>query len=479
MCLLCCHLRAAVLPHTCLCSAAPSAALATPEADRHAALQVTSTRRRNGTSAVEGKVDINLKKLGENGVYGVNGVNGVNGAHANGTSKVTEAVKTLEAPATKKGERSLAQDLVPFVSLITLMGAITYLTMPASLAIKTPTVQHVWFYGWLAAITTGLGALPLLFFSKPADFWLGACNAIAAGMMLSASYSLVTEGVALDHDGGSMYGYEVSHTVRVVCGVLLGMMFVRCTKSFVEGYEDLRLGDISGLEAAKIFLIVSVMTLHSFAEGLGIGVAFCGKGGAHLGAFISASLAVHNVPEGLAVALVLVPRGVPKFQTFAMAIMSSLPQPIIAVPVYLFVEQFIFWESVGLGFAAGLRLPPTPPPSPHPPSRMRGLQKGVTPVSIFPSLVSPFFAPLSSYPSLTLPRRQLAWPTKKTGAHELEFFFSPDTHIYIYPKTCAQEPISLKPCSGWHISSSTTVFFLFYFHVFPGAMFWMACFEPS
>ena len=37
------------------------------------------------------------------------------------------------------------------------------------------------------------------------------------------------------------------------------------------------------------------------------------------------------MPEGLAVALVLVPRGVPKFQTFAMAILSSLPQPIIAV----------------------------------------------------------------------------------------------------------------------------------------------------
>jgi zinc transporter ZupT len=390
---------------------------------------------------VEGKVDINLKKLaGENGVYGVNGVKGVNGAHANGTSKVTEAVKAPEAPATKKGERSLAQDLVPFVSLITLMGAITYLTMPASLAIKTPTVQHVWFYGWLAAITTGLGALPLLFFSKPADFWLGACNAIAAGMMLSASYSLVTEGVALDHDGGSMYGYEVSHTVRVVCGVLLGMMFVRCTKSFVEGYEDLRLGDISGLEAAKIFLIVSVMTLHSFAEGLGIGVAFCGKGGAHLGAFISASLAVHNVPEGLAVALVLVPRGVPKFQTFAMAIMSSLPQPIIAVPVYLFVEQFIFWESVGLGFAAGLRLPPPslpdPPPfSPHP-SRIRGLQKGVTPVSLFPSLVSPFFAPLFSYPSLLIslshsPQAPACMAPKKQAHTSLNSFFF-RTYMYIY-----------------------------------------------
>ena len=191
------------------------------------------------------------------------------------------------------------------------------------------------------------------------------------------------------HTGASVYGHDVSHTARVVIGVALGMLFVRCTKSIVESYEDLKLGGISGVEAGKILLIVSVMTLHSFAEGLGIGVSFCGKGGAHLGAFISASLAVcvslsaclslwvgaraciclsgridqsicestwytrrhthththtrtrtnththilqvHNVPEGLAVALVLVPRGVPKFQTFAMAILSSLPQPIIAV----------------------------------------------------------------------------------------------------------------------------------------------------
>lgn len=243
--------------------------------------------------------------------------------------------------------------MLPFGALLAGMGAITYATMPSSLTVRDPTVGHVWFYGWLAALTTGLGALPLLFLAKPSESLLGASNAVAAGMMLSASYSLVTEGVALDHDGASVYGHDVSHTARVVIGVALGMLFVRCTKSIVESYEDLKLGGISGVEAGKILLIVSVMTLHSFAEGLGIGVSFCGKGGAHLGAFISASLAVHNVPEGLAVALVLVPRGVPKFQTFAMAILSSLPQPIIAVPVYLFVEQFIVWESVGLGFAAG------------------------------------------------------------------------------------------------------------------------------
>jgi zinc transporter ZupT len=131
------------------------------------------------------------------------------------------------------------------------------------------------------------------------------------------------------------------------------MLFVRSTKSVLADFQGLRMSEIEGLQAKKMFIVIFSMAMHSFAEGLGIGVAFCGNGGAHTGLFVAATLAVHNMPEGLAVALVLVPRGVPKFYTFAMAILSSLPQPLIAVPVHLFVETFIVWESLGLGFAAG------------------------------------------------------------------------------------------------------------------------------
>ena len=71
------------------------------------------------------------------------------------------------------------------------VGIITYLTTPANLTAREPTPLHVWYYGWITALSTGLGAVPLLMWSKPSDFWLGASNAIAAGMMLSASFSLV------------------------------------------------------------------------------------------------------------------------------------------------------------------------------------------------------------------------------------------------------------------------------------------------
>jgi len=108
---------------------------------------------------------------------------------------------------------------------------------------------------------------------------------------------------------------------------------------------------MSGLDARKALLIVGVMTIHSFTEGVGIGVSF--GGGQALGLFISLALAVHNIPEGLAISLVLVPRGVGWVRAAGWSIFSSLPQPLMAVPAYFFVEVFRPLLPYGLGFAAG------------------------------------------------------------------------------------------------------------------------------
>ena len=65
------------------------------------------------------------------------------------------------------------------------------------------------------------------------------------------------------------------------------------------------------------------------------------------------AIAVHNIPEGLAISLVLVPRGTSIPAAAGWSIVSSLPQPLLAVPAFLFVDAFQGILPAALGFAGG------------------------------------------------------------------------------------------------------------------------------
>jgi zinc transporter ZupT len=202
-------------------------------------------------------------------------------------------------------------------------------------------VLVVFLAALITAIATGLGAVPFAFVPNMSRRWLGASNAFAAGLMIAASLSLIVEGAMLG-------------PWRTALGAGIGFVLIRLAHRHIDGQKDLHVGALEGADAKKALLIVGVMTIHSFAEGVGVGVAF--GGGDDLGVFISAAIAVHNVPEGLAIALVLVPRGVSWLMAGWWAIFSSLPQPLMAIPAFLFVLWFEPFLPVGFGLAAGAML---------------------------------------------------------------------------------------------------------------------------
>jgi zinc transporter ZupT len=188
------------------------------------------------------------------------------------------------------------------------------------------------------ALATGLGAVPFAFARERVGGWLGPANAIASGVMLGASAGLLIEG------GGRS-------VVRTLAGVAAGAAFVALAFRVVGDDETRKIGSLRGVDARKAILIVVVMTVHSTAEGVGVGSAF--GGGEGFGLLIAAAIALHNVPEGLAISLVLVPRGTRVRTAAWWSVFSSLPQPLMAVPAFLFVEAARGALPLGLGFAAG------------------------------------------------------------------------------------------------------------------------------
>lgn len=190
----------------------------------------------------------------------------------------------------------------------------------------------------VTALATGLGAIPLAVRQRGARAWLPGANVIAAVLMLLASGLLFYEGVVED-------------TARTIAGALFGVVTVAIAIRWLRAREGWSFDALRGANARTALIIVGVMTVHSVAEGVGVGVSF--GGGEAIGFATAAAIAVHNIPEGLAISLVLVPRGVSVGRAAVWSVFSSLPQPLLAVPAFLFVEVFGAALPVGLGFAGG------------------------------------------------------------------------------------------------------------------------------
>lgn len=201
-------------------------------------------------------------------------------------------------------------------------------------------VLLVFLYALATALATGLGALPFLFVRSVSGRVIAYSNAIAAGLMLGASFGLVS--------AGTEYG-----KIQTLSGSLMGVIFILITQRLLREYDDddLVFQAVRGEGARRMLVMVVVMTVHSFSEGVAVGVSFAG--GMTLATLITVAIAVHNIPEGVAITAVMRPQGVSVPRCAAWSVLSSLPQPLMAVPAFIFVETFRPALPWGLGFAAG------------------------------------------------------------------------------------------------------------------------------
>lgn len=218
----------------------------------------------------------------------------------------------------------------------------------------------VFIAGLITDLATGIGTVPFFFIKEFSSRWLVIMWGLASGIMLSASFlGLIPEGLAAARE----YPVLGTEYLTVIAGLLTGVLLVLVAQRIVEEIE-LDPGTFEEADFKKMVLILGVLTVHSFPEGVAIGVAFAelglGAGIPVLGFAIPAiaitmtiAISIHNIPEGIAISIPFKASGVSNWKTMGAAIFSSVPQPIGAVLAFLFVTQARTLLPIGYGFAAG------------------------------------------------------------------------------------------------------------------------------
>jgi len=198
----------------------------------------------------------------------------------------------------------------------------------------------------LAALTTGLGGILLCLIGKVSDKTMGCSISLTAGLMGGCS-TLMFVGSVTRADSWPIF--------TAIFSTLLGLLSVHLIAMRLDSQEDVTFLSLKGRNAARAIIILLSMCIHSVGEGISIAVSSSADAD-RLGLYVLISLAIHNIPEGVAVAMMMINKGLSAPQASMCAVLSNLPQPLIALPAYVFLEYYKRYVPFGLGFSSGAML---------------------------------------------------------------------------------------------------------------------------
>lgn len=196
----------------------------------------------------------------------------------------------------------------------------------------------------LSALSTGLGAIPILFLTKSVTHhWRDTILAFTAGIMMAASMlSLIPEALS----GGG--------TLPLTIGLILGVITLTTMEKMIP-HIDLEHSKHGIKFDEKALLIIAAITLHNLPEGLSVGVSYASDV-RETGNLIAFAIGLQNAPEGLLVALFLVNQNISKLKAFVIATLTGSVEIITSLIGYFLTSTIENLVPYGLSFAAGAML---------------------------------------------------------------------------------------------------------------------------
>lgn len=171
----------------------------------------------------------------------------------------------------------------------------------------------------LAGLATGLGALPVLAWRRPAEQAMAPLLGLAGGMMLAASlFSLLVPAVQVVAASTAPLFLGLATALALFAGSrLMQAMNRRLPHAHIEDIA-------AGGALPRVGLVVAAIALHNVPEGLAVGVA--AAAGADNG--MTVGIALQNIPEGWIVASAMIVLGATPGRAALVALATGLVEPL-------------------------------------------------------------------------------------------------------------------------------------------------------
>jgi ZIP family zinc transporter len=179
------------------------------------------------------------------------------------------------------------------------------------------------------AAATGLGAVPILLARRISDRVQATMLGFGGGVMLAAAgFSLLLPAI---ETGTAMTGSRTGGAAMVLAGLAAGGLVLAAMdrllphEHFVKGTEG-----APQRHLARIWLFVIAIALHNLPEGLAVGVGY-GQPAAGKADALALAIGLQNMPEGLVVAAALVSVGYSRVAALAVALATGFVEPVGAL----------------------------------------------------------------------------------------------------------------------------------------------------